>query len=147
MKRALFRIFGFINWVYNVNWPPTSNINRKSHRKVGYKIGIKFTLSTQLIKSNYLAILSPTQHHSFLRYLPTSFVYYRSHSRFILFSDMLWCAPEHIIDGDMDNRGSQKGDVYSYGIILQEIANRKPPYSMYPFEPQGNESRLTLTQD
>ena len=52
---------------------------------------------------------------------------------------MLWCAPEHIIDGEMDNRGSQKGDVYSYGIILQEIANRKPPYSMYPFEPQGNE--------
>lgn len=54
---------------------------------------------------------------------------------------MLWCAPEHIIDGEMDNRGSQKGDVYSYGIILQEIANRKPPYSMYPFEPQGNVAR------
>ena len=51
---------------------------------------------------------------------------------------MLWCAPEHIIDGEMDNRGSQKGDVYSYGIILQEIANRKPPHSMYPFKPQGN---------
>ena len=62
------------------------------------------------------------------------------HSRFLLFSDMLWCAPEHIIDGEMDNRGSQKGDVYSYGIILQEIANRKPPYSMYPFAPQGNKA-------
>ena len=69
----------------------------------------------------------------------------RSPSRLIKFSDMLWCAPEHIIDGEMDNRGSQKGDVYSYGIILQEIANRKPPYSMYQFEPQGNESWLTLT--
>lgn len=53
---------------------------------------------------------------------------------------MLWCAPEHIIDGEIDNRGSQKGDVYSYGIILQEIAHRKPPYSMYPFKPQGNEA-------
>ena len=53
------------------------------------------------------------------------------------FPDMLWCAPEHIRDGEMDNRGSQKGDVYSYGIILQEIAIRKPPYSMYTFEPQG----------
>lgn len=51
---------------------------------------------------------------------------------------MLWCAPEHISDGEMDHRGSQKGDVYSYGIILQEIAIRKPPYSMYTFEPQGN---------
>jgi len=50
---------------------------------------------------------------------------------------MLWCAPEHIHDDDMDNRGSQKGDVYSYGIILQEIAIRKPPYSMYTLQPQG----------
>lgn len=69
----------------------------------------------------------------------------RSPCGLVIFSDMLWCAPEHIIDGEMDNRGSQKGDVYSYGIILQEIANRKPPYSMYPFEPQGNEGWLTLT--
>ena len=59
-------------------------------------------------------------------------------SFFYFFVDMLWCAPEHISDGEMDHRGSQKGDVYSYGIILQEIAIRKPPYSMYTFEPQGN---------
>jgi len=60
---------------------------------------------------------------------------------------MLWCAPEHIIDGEMDNRGSQKGDVYSYGIILQEIANRKPPYSMYPFEPQEIIARVMAHED
>ena len=32
--------------------------------------GGQFTLSTQLIKPNYLVILSPTQHHSFFRNLP-----------------------------------------------------------------------------
>ena len=32
--------------------------------------GGQFTLSTQLIKPNYLAILPPTQHHSFFRNLP-----------------------------------------------------------------------------
>ena len=33
--------------------------------------GGQFTLSTQLIKPNYLVLLSPTQHHSFFRNLPT----------------------------------------------------------------------------
>ena len=32
--------------------------------------GGQFTLSTQLIKPNYLVLLLPTQHHSFFRYLP-----------------------------------------------------------------------------
>ena len=35
--------------------------------------GSQFTLSTQLIKPNYLVILPPTQHHSFFRNLPPSF--------------------------------------------------------------------------
>ena len=35
--------------------------------------GGQFTLSTQLIKPNYLAILPPTQHHSFCRNLPPFF--------------------------------------------------------------------------
>ena len=36
--------------------------------------GGQFTLSTQLIKPNYLVILPPTQHHSFFRNLPPLFV-------------------------------------------------------------------------
>ena len=32
--------------------------------------GGQFTLSTQLIKPNYLVILPPTQHHSFFRNFP-----------------------------------------------------------------------------
>ncbi|KXJ15243.1 Atrial natriuretic peptide receptor 1 [Exaiptasia diaphana] len=46
------------------------------------------------------------------------------------YNDMLWCAPEHINNNRMDSRGSQKGDVYSYGIILQEIAMKASPYCM-----------------
>ena len=34
----------------------------------------QFTLSTQLIKPNYLVILRPTQHHNFFRNLPPLFV-------------------------------------------------------------------------
>ena len=32
--------------------------------------GRQFTLSTQLIKPNYLVVVPPTQHHSFFRNLP-----------------------------------------------------------------------------
>ena len=42
--------------------------------------GGQFTLSTQLIKPNYLVILPPTQHHSLFRNLPpSSFVVYSVH--------------------------------------------------------------------
>ena len=37
--------------------------------------GGQFTLSTQLIKPNYLVILPPTQHYSFFRNLPPLFVH------------------------------------------------------------------------
>lgn len=39
------------------------------------------------------------------------------------FSD-LWTAPEHLRHADV----SQKGDVYSYGIIAQEIILRKETF-------------------
>ena len=37
--------------------------------------GGQFTLSTPLIKPNYLVILPPTQHHSFLRNLPPLLIF------------------------------------------------------------------------
>ena len=40
------------------------------HRKEIRDYGGQFTLSTQLIKPNYLVLLPPTQHHSFFRNLP-----------------------------------------------------------------------------
>ena len=46
-----------------------------------------------------------------------------------LFTGLLWRAPEHL-DGLKNNSKSQQGDVYSYGIILQEILLKDLPYSM-----------------
>ena len=44
-------------------------------------------------------------------------------------SEMLWTAPELLrMDRRSVGRGSQKGDVYSFGIILYEIYGRSGPY-------------------
>ena len=51
---------------------------------------------------------------------------------FLNASDLLWRAPEHL-DGRNNLSKSQRGDVYSYGIILQEILLRSLPYAMNDF--------------
>ncbi|XP_033732964.1 atrial natriuretic peptide receptor 1-like [Pecten maximus] len=48
---------------------------------------------------------------------------------------MLWTAPEILRSPGEFPRGSQKGDVYSYGIILQEILTKSEPYSCSLEEP------------
>lgn len=47
------------------------------------------------------------------------------------FSEFLWKAPELLRMPVCPPEGTQKGDVYSFGIILQEIALREEPF--YPF--------------
>ena len=57
--------------------PSLDSLRRKANaRNVSFRIsyGGQFTLSTQLIKPNYLVILPPTQHHSFFRNLAPLFV-------------------------------------------------------------------------
>ena len=50
--------------------------------------------------------------------------------------ELFWTAPEHLRDPNYP--GSQPGDVYSYGIILQEIILRDLPYSMFEIlQPKG----------
>ncbi|KAI1242114.1 Retinal guanylyl cyclase 2, partial [Lamprotornis superbus] len=42
--------------------------------------------------------------------------------------ELLWTAPELLRDPDMCRKGTIKGDIYSFAIILQEVVARGPPY-------------------
>ena len=48
----------------------------------------------------------------------------------MIFTGLLWTAPEHLRSLDPNNEGSVKGDIYSLGIILHEITSRGPPYGV-----------------
>ena len=61
-----------------------------------------------------------------------------THSFQFNFSDLLWTAPEHINISKIEREGfSQKADVYSYGIVLQEMATRSEPFSGSLLQPKG----------
>ncbi|XP_061638157.1 retinal guanylyl cyclase 2 isoform X2 [Phyllopteryx taeniolatus] len=44
--------------------------------------------------------------------------------------DLFWTAPEFLRDLTSSRKGTYKGDVYSFSIILQEVVVRGPPYCM-----------------
>lgn len=52
----------------------------------------------------------------------------------MLHTELLWTAPEHL-NGKIS--GSAKGDIYSYAMILQEIALRGLPFCTTNYTPQG----------
>ncbi|RWS29532.1 atrial natriuretic peptide receptor 1-like protein, partial [Leptotrombidium deliense] len=45
---------------------------------------------------------------------------------------LLYVSPEHLRSKDPLTTGSQKGDVYSFSIVVQEIITRKEPFSVEP---------------
>ena len=56
----------------------------------------------------------------------------------IYYVDLLWTAPEHINLAKLEREGmSQKGDVYSFAIIVQEISTRTGPFNECGLEPRG----------
>ncbi|XP_078062978.1 retinal guanylyl cyclase 2-like [Mustelus asterias] len=50
--------------------------------------------------------------------------------------DRLWTAPELLRDSKLEQKGSFRGDVYSFAIIMQELIMRAPPYAMLELSPQ-----------
>uniref|UniRef100_A0A667GZC0 Guanylate cyclase n=1 Tax=Lynx canadensis TaxID=61383 RepID=A0A667GZC0_LYNCA len=44
--------------------------------------------------------------------------------------DQLWTAPELLRDPALERRGTMAGDVFSLGIIMQEVVCRSAPYAM-----------------
>ena len=57
--------------------------------------------------------------------------------------DLLWMSPEHVRTAVIKNdvatvmTSSLAGDVYSFGIIMQEVILRGAPYCMLDLSPQG----------
>uniref|UniRef100_A0ABM0M6S0 Guanylate cyclase n=1 Tax=Saccoglossus kowalevskii TaxID=10224 RepID=A0ABM0M6S0_SACKO len=64
------------------------------------------------------------------------------YTHYIEYARKLWTAPELLNMGDTPLKGTQKGDVYSFGIILQEIVVRGGPYCMFNMEPEDIISRV-----
>ncbi|XP_008151709.3 retinal guanylyl cyclase 1 [Eptesicus fuscus] len=49
--------------------------------------------------------------------------------------DQLWTAPELLRDPGLERRGTLAGDVFSVGIIMQEVVCRSAPYAMLALTP------------
>ena len=57
----------------------------------------------------------------------------------LIFLELLWTAPELLRDPDMLRKGTFKGDIYSFAIILQEVVVRGPPYCMSELSAEGRQ--------
>ena len=51
--------------------------------------------------------------------------------------DLLWTAPEVLRSGKHSVHGNKPADVYSFGIIVQEVVLRGPPYCMLELTAAG----------
>lgn len=55
----------------------------------------------------------------------------------LVISELLWTAPELLRQSALRKRGTQPGDVYSFGIIMQEVVVRGEPFCMLALTPEG----------
>lgn len=68
------------------------------------------------------------------------FKYMQMINRYVVMSDLFWTAPELLREVANSRKGTYKGDVYSFSIILQEVVVRGPPYCMLGLPPEGTGS-------
>ena len=61
---------------------------------------------------------------------------------FSIYLELLWTAPELLREPDPPHKGTHKGDIYAYAIILQEIVLRTGPYGEIQLEPVGKLSMI-----
>jgi hypothetical protein len=59
-------------------------------------------------------------------------------------SDLLWTAPELLRNPSLRKTGTQPADVYSFGIIMQEVVVRGEPFCMLSLSPEGTSSLIHL---
>ena len=64
-------------------------------------------------------------------------ILYDMYHRVLTVSDLLWQAPELLRHPSPPVRGTQKGDLYAFGIILYEIMGRAGPYGYTDLSPKG----------
>lgn len=50
--------------------------------------------------------------------------------------DLFWKAPEFLRNPNAPVKGTQKGDIYAFAIIMYEIIGRKGPFGQTCFEPK-----------
>ncbi|XP_068761985.1 atrial natriuretic peptide receptor 1-like [Montipora capricornis] len=60
----------------------------------------------------------------------------KSREDYAYYRDLLWVSPEMLRTPNRASQGTQKGDVYSFAIILQEFHTREGPYSANFMEPK-----------
>ncbi len=60
------------------------------------------------------------------------------------YRDLLWTAPELLRMERRPAKGTQKGDVYSFAIILQQIAYGAAPYFYDSGDARGFTTLLTI---
>ncbi|XP_072029839.1 speract receptor-like [Amphiura filiformis] len=63
------------------------------------------------------------------------------------YQSLLWRAPELLRDPNPPPEGTQKGDVYAFGIILYEIVLRTGPYGNCPLEAEEIIERVKTPKD